>query len=76
MSARKENFEKNIERLQYIVEQLETGGLPLDKGVALYKEGQALAASCRKQLEQTRLAVSVAGPDGPAPFAPDSGEEM
>jgi len=75
MSVRKQSFEKNIERLREIIEQLESGELSLDKGVALYKEGQALSASCRGQLEEARLVVSQVTPDGIRPFDNASGEE-
>jgi exodeoxyribonuclease VII small subunit len=75
MSVKQLSFEKNIERLQQIVEQLESGELPLEKGVALYKEGQALSAACRGQLEQARLVVSQATPEGLKPFDAASSEE-
>jgi exodeoxyribonuclease VII small subunit len=64
MSAKAASFEKNMERLQQIVDQLESGELPLEKGVALYSEGQALAASCREQLAKARLVVSQVAPEG------------
>ena len=45
MSAKNDNlFEKKLARLQEIVDALESGDLPLEKGMALYKEG-AIAAS-------------------------------
>jgi len=72
---KKQNFEKNIDRLREIIEQLESGELSLDKGVALYKEGQALSAACRGQLEEARLVVSQVTPDGIKPFDTTSGEE-
>lgn len=75
MSARKDNFEKNMDRLQLIVDQLESGELPLEKGVALYKEGQTLAGACRRQLSEARLVVSQVTPDGLLSFNADSIEE-
>ncbi len=72
MSAKKGGFDANIERLRSIVDRLESGELPLEDGVALYKEGMGLAASCRKQLEQARLAVSQVTPEGLAPFDGDN----
>lgn len=72
MSARQASFEKNIERLQQIVEQLESGDLPLEKGVALYKEGQELAASCRGQLESARLVVSQVTAEGIRPASEEN----
>jgi exodeoxyribonuclease VII small subunit len=74
MSAKTASFEKNLERLQQIVSQLESGDLPLEKGVALFKEGQTLAAACRDQLETARLTVSTMTADGPVPFEADTEE--
>jgi len=76
MKNKTPSFEKNIERLQQIVEQLESGELPLEQGVTLYKEGLSLSAACRGQLEKARLVVSQVTAEGITPFddAP-SGEE-
>ena len=55
MSAKTDDtFEKKMARLQEIVTALESGDLPLEKGVALYKEGAACARRCREQLEKAR----------------------
>jgi len=75
MSEKQDNFEKNIERLQQIVERLESGEPALETGVELYKEGMALAAACRKQLDKARLTVNKVTPEGLAPFTPGDGEE-
>jgi len=68
MSAARNSFEDNLERLQAIVDQLESGELPLEKGVALYKEGLAAARDCRQALESARVEVEVyqEGLDGEA----------
>lgn len=63
-AAREESFEKALERLERIAVRLEAGDVPLEKGVALYKEGMGLVASCRKRLEAAKLEVSLAGEDG------------
>lgn len=43
MSPKKENlFEKKMARLQEIVSALESGDLPLEEGMALYKEGAGM----------------------------------
>lgn len=66
--SQKPKFEKQMERLQKVVEDLEKGNLPLEKSVALYKEGQALAAFCREQIESARHAVTLRGESGLTPF--------
>ncbi|MES9994581.1 exodeoxyribonuclease VII small subunit [Desulfovibrio aminophilus] len=61
MAKKEEGFEKRLVRLKEIVEALERGDLPLEQGVALYKEGLTLARACGKQLEAARNEVKVAG---------------
>ena len=63
-AAREESFEKALERLERIAARLEAGDVPLEKGVALYKEGMGLVASCRKRLEAAKLELALAGEDG------------
>lgn len=55
----KETFEGRLERLKDVVEKLERGDLPLEEGVALYKEGLELVKACGKQLESARHEVKV-----------------
>jgi exodeoxyribonuclease VII small subunit len=64
VSEREESFEKALERLERIAAKLESGDIPLEKGVALYKEGMGLVAACRKRLEAARLEIVQAGEDG------------
>ena len=64
MSAKEETFEKALERLERIAARLEAGDVPLEKSVALYKEGMTIVAECRKRLEAARLEVALAGEDG------------
>ena len=75
MSAKQHTFETNLERLQHIVDQLESGEMPLEKGVALYKEGLGLSKACRKELDKARLIISRAGADAAEVFEPQSGPE-
>lgn len=48
------DFEKQMARLQAIVLELEKGDLPLERNVALFKEGRTLALSCRELLQNAR----------------------
>jgi exodeoxyribonuclease VII small subunit len=48
------DFEKQMERLAAIVRELEEADLPLEKNVALYKEGKTLVKSCQTMLEEAR----------------------
>ena len=55
----KDTFESRLERLKDVVEKLERGDLPLEEGVALYKEGLKLVTACGKQLESARHEVKI-----------------
>ncbi len=67
--SQKPSFEKQMERLQAVVAELEKGDLPLEKSVALYKEGQALVAACKNQLEKARHTVKLHSESGLSDFA-------
>ncbi|HUU13747.1 MAG TPA: exodeoxyribonuclease VII small subunit [Terriglobia bacterium] len=58
-SAKAESFEKNLERLDAIVVQLEDADLPLEKALQLYEEGMKLSALCHKQLEEAEGRVEI-----------------
>ena len=60
MAARKkQDFEARLARLTEIVETLEREDAPLEKGMALYREGVDLVTACREQLEKARYEVTV-----------------
>lgn len=59
MPKKKEDFEARLARLREIVDKLEAGDLPLEDGVARFKEGVELAKSCREQLEKARNEVKL-----------------
>ena len=54
-----EPFEKNLSRLDAIVQELEDTDLPLDKALVLYEEGMKLSESCHKQLEEAEGRVEI-----------------
>jgi exodeoxyribonuclease VII small subunit len=53
----KMTFEERLQRLQEIVAGLESGALPLEESVNLYKEGLSLSRQCKEQLEKARNEV-------------------
>ena len=57
--AKPESFEKNIERLDAIVRQLEDADLPLEKALQLYEEGMKLSEVCQKQLQEAEGRIQV-----------------
>ncbi len=65
-----ERYEDLYQQLQTIVEQLETGELPLDTSLTLYEEGTRLAAACQRLLDAAELRVeqlqrTAEEPEGP-----------
>jgi len=50
-------FEKALERLEEIVEKMETGDLGLDESLALFEEGIRLARTCESRLSDVEKKV-------------------
>ncbi len=60
MPAKKElSFEKAMERLEVIVESLESGDSPLDKSLSLFEEGVALVKLCNSKLEKAEESIKM-----------------
>ena len=57
--TKSEPFEKNLERLDSIVHELEDADLPLEKALQLYEEGMKLSEVCQKQLEEAEGRVEI-----------------
>jgi exodeoxyribonuclease VII small subunit len=57
--AKPDSFEKNLERLDSIVSQLEDADLPLEKALQLYEEGMKLSEVCHKQLQEAEGRVQI-----------------
>lgn len=74
-----DSFEKNIERLDAVVQQLEDADLPLEKALQLYEEGMKLSEVCQKQLEEAEGRVEIlmkkaGGKVTAEPFEPEESE--
>ena len=77
--AKAEPFEKNLERLDSIVHELEDADLPLEKALQLYEEGMKLSEVCQKQLEEAEGRVEIlmkkaGGKVVAEPFEPEESE--
>jgi len=61
MTAKKKEpgFDAKLAELRRIVAKLESEDLPLEDGVALFKEGVALAKGCRNQLKSAKNEVAL-----------------
>jgi len=66
-------FEKNIEKLQEIVEAIESGDLGLEETISKYEEGGKIIKACREILDKAELKITklVENSDKTEPFAPD-----
>ncbi len=51
------SFEAGYDRLEELIEQLETGKLTLEESVAIYEEGVELARHCGHKLDDAELRV-------------------
>ncbi|ACV69044.1 exodeoxyribonuclease VII small subunit [Desulfohalobium retbaense] len=67
------DFEQRLERLQAIVSRLEEENVPLEEGVALFKEGSELAQQCRRQLQEAKHQVEIYAQGVLEEFDPEQG---
>lgn len=69
-------FEQAFQQLEKVVQQLESGELPLEQSLALFERGMLLAKLCESKLDEAEQKVSQLvgnGSEGPmlAPFSAD-----
>lgn len=57
--AKELKFEEMMKKLEEIVNELETGNMPLEKSLEKYEEGIKLIQACRKRLDETKRKVEV-----------------
>jgi len=55
----KQTFENSIRQLEEIVQELETGDLPLEKAILRFEEGMNLSRRCSGMLDETEKKISV-----------------
>ena len=56
-SSEETPFEKVMERLQTVVQQLEEGDLPLEQSLAMFEEGVRLSRAGAKRLDEAERRV-------------------
>ena len=57
MEEERIDFEKQMQKLDEIVEKISSSNLPLDECLALYQEGQKIIKSLEKALEEAKEKV-------------------
>lgn len=65
-TEQKMKFEEALAKLEQIVQQLETGALPLEESLAQFEEGMRLSKICGDKLAEVegKIEVLVKRPDG------------
>ncbi len=53
------DFETALKELEGIVEQLESGDLPLERALELFERGVKLSRECQKRLEEAERKVEI-----------------
>jgi len=66
------SFEEQLKRLELIVSQLETGGVPLHESLALFEEGMELLKRLQSMLEMAETRIEELLGNGTTILAPDS----
>lgn len=59
VSLTPKSFEKGIEELEAIVQELERGELSLEDSILLFEKGMALSNACRQQLADAEIRVEL-----------------
>ena len=55
----KSNFETNMENLEKIVTELESGDLNLDESISKFEEGIKISKECNKILEESEKKITI-----------------
>ena len=54
-----QTFEKAMKQLEQIVQELETGDLPLEKALKKFEEGIQLSRFCSQKLDETEKKITI-----------------
>ena len=55
----KMNFEQSMKKLERILQELESGDLPLEKAMTKFEEGIQLSKFCTEKLDETEKKVTL-----------------
>lgn len=71
-------FEEAMLKLDEVVQKLETGDVPLEDAISLYKKGMELSAYCHEKLQdaEKQLISIIDKDDQEVEFDPTKGEEQ
>jgi len=57
MEINEVKFDEALGQLEKIIRQLETGNMPLEQSIELYKKGMTLSSECHKKLEKIEAEI-------------------
>jgi len=69
------SFEKTLERLEKIVDELEDGDLSLDSSLKKYEEGVKLSQACQEKLDKAKERIDLLTKDKKGKFSKKSFKE-
>ena len=69
------SFEAALAELEELVGRMETGELPLQESLAVYKRGAALLAYCQAALKDAQQQIEILEKGVLKTFAPDGGDD-
>ncbi|MCF8068755.1 MAG: exodeoxyribonuclease VII small subunit [Desulfobacterales bacterium] len=55
----KKSFETSIKQLENIVQNMESGDLPLEKALKMFEEGMKLSKQCSALLDETEKRITI-----------------
>jgi len=55
----KKTFEQSLKQLEQIVEELESGELPLEKSLKKFEDGIKLSRSCSSKLDEIERKITI-----------------
>ena len=73
----KKTFEQAMKQLEQIVQDLESGDMPLEKAIKTFEDGIQLSKFCSEKLDETekRITILMQSPDGELSESPFSGKD-
>ena len=78
--SQKKNFEQSLAELEKIVEEIESGDLPLETALKKFETGVKLSAACAEKLNEAekKITLLLKGDDGDyveTPFVDNEGRD-
>lgn len=58
-NVKSENFEEALKRLENLIQQLESGDLPLEQALQTFEEGMRLVRFCTHKLDEVEKKVEI-----------------